>query len=345
MVLPADKGNATVVMNTTDYTDRISTLLEDGTYRKIRNPTARISRNINKLIKASTSIPDNMKERLTVTDPKTPLLYGLPKIHKEGTPLRPIVSAIGSATHPIARLLVQHLQPAVGKTASFIKDSADFINKIQSITLQPEHILVSFDVVSLFTNIPMDEALPTIRPLLPDDLYQLATACISSTYFYWNGQYYEQIRGAAMGSPLSPIIANLYLEKFKQDALSTAKYKPTHYFRYIDDMFATWPHGRMELDNFLHHLNTRHPTINFTMEVEKDNKLPFLDTLITRSTDGKLNHQVYRKPTHTDRYLHASSHHHPAQKRAVIKTLINRAQRISDITHIEQEKTHLLDVL
>ena len=77
------------------------------------------------------------------------------------------------------------------------------------------------------------------------------------------------------------------------------------------------------------------------MEIEKDNKLPFLEVLISRREDGSISHQVYRKQTHTDRYLHADSHHFPPQKIGVINTLVTRALRISDKEHIQEEIDHL----
>ena len=73
------------------------------------------------------------------------------------------------------------------------------------------------------------------------------------------------------------------------------------------------------------------------MEIEENNNISLLDVLITKHGDGSLAHQVYRKPTHTDRYLHANSHHFPSQKLGVINTLITRALRISDKERMEQE--------
>lgn len=118
-----------------------------------------------------------------------------------------------------------------------------------------------------------------------------------------------------MGSPLSPVAANLYMEHFEKMALDTAELKPTVWLRYVDDVWAVWPHGAETLGVFLQHLNSIHENIRFTMEMEVDGSLPFLDVMTTRKPDGTLGHAVYRKPTHTNRYLNAESHHHPAQKR------------------------------
>jgi len=77
------------------------------------------------------------------------------------------------------------------------------------------------------------------------------------------------------------------------------------------------------------------------MNIKENKKLPFLDVLIIKKTDNTLGHQVYRKPTHTDKYLHAESHHHPAQKQSAINLLIHTAFTISDKEHLQTELNHL----
>jgi hypothetical protein len=174
---------------------------------------------------------------------------------------------------------------------------------------------------------------------------QLFKHTLTTTYFLYNGEFYEQTDGVAMGSPLSPVIANFYMEYFEQRALKSAVLQPKCWYRYVDDTFAIWPHGADKLDEFLNHLNNIHPSIKFTMETEEDGKLPFLDILIYKTSTGRLGHHVYRKPTHTGLYLNARSHHHPVQKKAVISSLVNRAFKISDSEHLKQELSHVKDTL
>ncbi|XP_071441730.1 conserved oligomeric Golgi complex subunit 3-like [Hetaerina americana] len=131
-------------------------------------------------------------------------------------------------------------------------------------------------------------------------------------------------QGVPMGSPLSPAIANFFMEDFEEKALRTAKLRPRYFFRYVDDTFIVWPHGPAALNEFLEHMNSVHPNIRFTMEKEDNGQLPFLDILIKKREDGTLSHSVYRKPTHTDLYLNGESHHHPSQKRSVLSTLLHR---------------------
>jgi hypothetical protein len=131
------------------------------------------------------------------------------------------------------------------------------------------------------------------------------------------------------------------LKHFEESAFKDYPYTPTFFKRYVDDSFAVFPHGRDKLDEFLKYLNSIHPSIQFTMEVEENNSLPFLDVLITKRSDGSLSHSTYRKKTHTDRYLHASSHHFPSQLNSVAASLINRSLRLTDDEHKEDEIKNL----
>ena len=133
-------------------------------------------------------------------------------------------------------------------------------------------------------------------------------------WFQWNQSFYEQVEGVVMGSPLSPVVANFFMQKFEEEAIKSSTHQPSVWLRYV-----IWNHGDKELSNFLGHLNSLHPSIQFTMEIDANSSLPFLDVLVTRKENHKLGHTVYRKPTHTDRYK--NSNHHPRQKTCIIKTL------------------------
>ena len=195
-------------------------------------------------------------------------MYGLPKIHKDGTPLRPIVSAIGSPTYGLAKKLAQILTPLAGKTDSYVKNSSDFVQKVKEAGAQEGEKMVSFDVVSLFTKVPVEDALQAIAMLLTKDdtledrtaipvpdICALTSLCLGSTYFMFNDTFFEQVEGAAMGSPLSPVVANLFMEAFEERALESATLKPRLWVRYVDDTFVLWPHGEDELEKFHLHLN------------------------------------------------------------------------------------------
>jgi hypothetical protein len=103
------------------------------------------------------------------------------------------------------------------------------------------------------------------------------------------------------------------MEHFEELALDAAPYKPSLWLWYVDDTFVIWPHGTNQLQGFLGHLNRVRPSIQFTMEIESNNSIPFLDILVIKK-DLMLTTTVYRKPTHTGRYLNFDSNHPPHVK-------------------------------
>ena len=350
VILKADKGNATVVMDKAIYKKKMEVILEDPVYKVTKNdPTVYLEKTTRSYI-LSSNIDKDRKKGLIPREKSSriPRFYGLPKIHKEGVPLRPIVDAAGCPTQPLAGYLASIFQPLSENAKSYVKNATHLVELMQDMSLDPEDILVSFDVVSLFTRIPITEALEVIKEkydYLDEDIFSLAKHCMSNTYFLYDGLFYKQVDGAPMGSPLSPVVANLFMEYFEEMALASSSLKPKCWLRYVDDTFVVWPHGRDTLEEFVAHLNSIHGNIKFIMEVEKDGKLPFLDVLVMRKQDGTLGHTVYRKPTHTNRYLSAFSHHHPAQIRSVAYTLATRSRRIADADNLQNELDTLRDAL
>jgi hypothetical protein len=134
------------------------------------------------------------------------------------------------------------------------------------------------------------------------------------------------------------------MEDYEKAALESASLKLRCWFRYVDDTSVIWQHGPDKLKDFLHHLNSIHQSIQFTMETESEGHLPFLDLNIYRRPDGSLGHKVYRKPTHTNLYLNAKFNHHPSNIQAVISTLIHRARALCDENGLKVELVFLKDV-
>ncbi|KAI8493465.1 hypothetical protein Bbelb_288620 [Branchiostoma belcheri] len=247
---------------------------------------------------------------------------------------------------------------SVPATQSTVQNSADFVNKIKDIQVEKDEVITSYDVCSLFTCIPPKGAVAVVKEFLNADttlgertslsteqICQLLELCLECTYFTYNGQYYHQLHGCAMGSPVSPIVVNLYMEKFEKEALSTfPDTPPANWFRYVDD---TWCRLQKKIaDKFFDHINSIDSNIKFTQETSHDNSLPFLDSNVTVQEDGRLSVDVYRKPTHTDQYLDFNSHHPLEQKPGVIRTLFHRADAI--ITSDEaksKEHSHLKNAL
>ena len=162
-LLPVDKGRVTVVMDKTDYHDKMDALVNDKqTYEELkRDPTPALQRKLNSTLltlKKTNAIDTQRYYRLRCSVPQPPKLYGLPKLHKPGFPMRPIVSFCGSPTYQLSKYLTTILQPLTDKSRRKLQSTEDFINATKTVQIPDDYKLVSFDVKSLFTSIPFQLA-------------------------------------------------------------------------------------------------------------------------------------------------------------------------------------------
>ena len=218
-----------VVLDTEDYIKKSEELLNQPTYKLLSSDPTTKHKNrlisILKSIKTEGGIDNTTYKRLYPTGAGSPKYYGLPKIHKQGVPLRPIVSSRGSATYETAKELAKILKPLVGKSPHHVQNNQDFLDSIKGIKIKPEECIMSYDVSALFTSIPIEPAIKIIEQQLKEDkdlhsrtnmkihhIISLLRFCLSNSYFSFQGRFYQQTQGEAMGSPNSPVVANLFME-------------------------------------------------------------------------------------------------------------------------------------
>ena len=162
-----------VVMDRKDYIDKATNLLAQPAYRTIdRDPTNKLKTKlitILRRIKRESGLEDSIYKHMYPIRCTSPKFYGLPKIHKTYTPLRPIVSSRGSVTNGVVKVLAKILKPLVGKSPHHVQSTKDFVDKVSKVTLQPGECLCSYDVTALFTSVPVNPALYIIQDLLEQD--------------------------------------------------------------------------------------------------------------------------------------------------------------------------------
>ena len=163
MVLTLDKGVALVVMDTEDYKKKAEELLSQNTYRAITSdPTMRLKNKMINMLKSTKTkggMSEDLYKWLYPTGTGSPKFYGLPKIHKQGMPLRPIVSSIGTVTYQTSKEVARILKPLVGRSPHHVKNTQDFIDQIKAIHLGKDQIMMSYDVKELFTSVPINKAI------------------------------------------------------------------------------------------------------------------------------------------------------------------------------------------
>ena len=359
VILPADKGRVTVVMDKTEYFDKMDSLVNDKrTYEELTvNPAPKLQKGLNaKLLelKKRDLLSYNLYHRLRCSAPQSPKLYGLPKLHKPQTPMRPIVSFCGSPTYQLSKHLAKTLKPLTDASDHKLQSTENFIDAIKTVQIPNNHRLVSFDVKSLFTSIPLQLALDctgtllqetaddTPLPLPNDKIMDLLKLCLESTFFQYNGRHYKQLHGTAMGSPVSVVVAEIVVQHIEKRALATYDQTLHFWFRYVDDTITILQTD--DIDVFHGHHNRQNSDIQFTRELEDNGKIPFLDCLVSRD-DTRLRTTVYRKPTHTDRLLDQSSYNPTSHRATTVRTLTRRAQIICDSTDsLRDENEHLRQI-
>lgn len=283
-------------------------------------------------------------------NPLVPRIYGLPKIHKPGNKLRPIISNINAPAYKLAKWILSEFKSLPQPKGLDIKNSFEFIDKIANIKLKNDDILVSFDVVSLYPNVPIPEALKYIDDWLDscnisDEkavLYSNITKlCMEQNQFSFNNDFYRLTHGTSMGNPLSCFISNTFMGILETN-LKEKGLLPKTWFRYVDDVFSIVK--RNEIQNLLEILNSQYPTIQFTVEIEsEDHQLPFLDLLLTRSGQ-KIDVNVFRKSTTTDRYITIDSFSPIQHKMASFNSMVYRMCKlplsaknfITELNHIKK---------
>ena len=274
------------------------------------------------------------------------------KVHKQGHPLRPVVSMVGTSAYGLAKYLDKVIKPFIPSTY-MVSSTSSFIEKVKNFVFGNNDVLVSFDVVSLFTNVPLSETIDLItnyiysssnqsKPPFTKRVFKNLLKLATGGYFAYNGKLYTQTDGVMMGSPLGPTLANFFLAHLESTLLSRDDLvKPKLYLRYVDDIFAVF-----SCDNFMPFfdaLNQLHPNIKFTFELG-NSSIAFLDTYISVA-DGQFTSNVYRKVTNTNVLLNALAVCPEEWKRGIIYCFLHRAWTVCSSRHLfNLEVSKLIDI-
>ncbi|BHF80575.1 hypothetical protein SprV_0702370300 [Sparganum proliferum] len=322
VVLPADKGRSTVVLDKTDYIKKANSLLDNrqAYLRCDVEPMRKLLSQLDKTLaemQANKVISKSVRLAVKPTNAAAPGFYGLPKVHKVDVPLRPIVSLRGAPTFNLAKWLFRHLRPLTSGATTTVCSATQFLERLRGTRLTADEDL-AIETLSELLEREHDE---TDESVERRHLVQPLKFCLK-TYFTFEGTMYEQIKGTPMGSPLSGFIAEAVLQKLESLVFTTRR--PKFWTRYVDDTFFIIKRGMIE--EFHSVLNSVFPDIQFTMEAENNNQLPFLDVLVHRKPKGHIKTTVYRKATNTRQILSYHSKHPLCHKRSCVRTLYSRAE-------------------
>uniref|UniRef100_A0A1I8HME7 Bromo domain-containing protein n=1 Tax=Macrostomum lignano TaxID=282301 RepID=A0A1I8HME7_9PLAT len=373
VIKPADKGSQLVILDRQDYVRECLRQLDDPAfYRPLNEPINRFT--AQRIRAVFQSLLDRRlidKRQFTAFCPKeefrTRRFYILPKIHKpaESWPLgdippgRPIVSDVDSESYASGRFIDSFLQPIVIQLPSFIRDTDHFQAAIRDITCpaRGETFLFTMDVASLYTNIPTAAGLECVQRAFrehpdarrPDaSLLSLLKLNLERNDFEFDGKFFLQVKGTAMGKSFAPSYSNIYMGYWEQRGLELSPQKPALWLRYIDDIFGVWHGTRDELVRFHELLDGLDPNIRLQLSYSST-EVNFLDTTVFWDREGdvkRLATKVYFKPTDSRTLIHRDSFHPKRTFRGVVKSqLLRYARRCSLMADFDAACTGLFSSL
>ena len=339
--MKADKGKSIVILDKSDDDQRMLNSLQDGPFEKVKIdkrwkdgvPLNMLCRNVDNCLKQLVQNKDFNQftsSSLRVHNPKLPVIYGLPKIHKPGNQMRIISSTLYEPTSKVSDFVLKKFRQLDYKSSFSVNNSIEFCEKLRNVKIDSDEVLVSFDVKGLFPSIMKQHVITEVEAFLSSqilddnerDIYiELIKLVLSQNYSTFRDQTYQQTDGLAIGNKLSPMLSELFMRRFEND-IKELDWFPKIWLRYVDDVFAVVK--KDEMDKIFWNLNsTKYSNIQFTIEEEVDRKLPFLDILITRE-EGKLRFSIFRKPTDSPLFISATSFHSMQHKHASLNFLIHR---------------------
>lgn len=221
------------------------------------------------------------------------------------------MSDCGSESYGVAEFITWYLGPLSTRHTSYVRDMYDFLEKVQAIRINPDASLFSMNVESLYTNIEMERGLEAVRRCLrryPEEgrpnesILRLLELSLVRNDFEFNGRYFLQVKGMAMGKRFAPAYANIYMADWEESVFSKCKFRWTHYWRYLDNVWGVWEGTEGDFREFVDTLNGHHPSICVKVKKNKD-RINFLDTTIFKGLgfqdSGRLDSKVYFKSTDT----------------------------------------------
>jgi hypothetical protein len=253
---------------------------------------------------------------MTAKDKKPGKFYQLFKIHKKFKepnlpPGKPIISGCGSITENISLYVNHHAKDLVPEIPSYLQDTPHFLRELETLknTVIPQNSFpISVDVVGLYTNIPHNEGIESLKRALntrktkevsTDFLVKLLSFVLKHNIFEFNGKYYQQQIGTAMGTRVAPTMANIFMASIDNLIQSTSVTENLNYIhfykRFIDDIFIIWTGSEEDLKLFMSKINDVHKSIKFTCDYDLSKRsTTFLDTTISL-IDNELNSDLYKK--------------------------------------------------
>lgn len=344
---PTDKNLGLAILDTSWYNGEITRQLSDtATYKEVQpdeihEVTQEVQNDIEHLITTKRSLfSEQVRKFLTVkTDTSSiqvPRIYILPKVHKPKLTGRPIVPSHSWCTTALSRWLDDELQSLLPHLTTVTKDSKSLVNTLENLTINhPNCILITADVQSLYTEIPTSDGLKLMKSFLQMTMsdsqkrmlfLRALELILTKNYTEFNGKFFHQIKGTAMGTPCAPVYANIFLFMLEGPTLKKLQETPLIYKRFLDDILSIVKDSSL-VQEFVQSLNDMHPNIKLDFSINAE-RAEFLDLVIYKGKrfreKGILDLKVHQKVMNMYLYIPYSSYHTSHMKSGFITTELIR---------------------
>ena len=371
-IIKSDKGNTIVITYLDTYHTKIQEFINTNNFTRIASdPTKKFQKELRQAVnKCSHIIPTSTKHRYVMLHPTSPQIRGLIKVHKPETPIRPVINWTNAPAYRLAQKIVSFINTHLPLPYAFnVKNTTHLINDLKEIAWNKNLHVASFDISNMYTNIPTDH-IPTIIHRLcnhhnidthtQSELLHLCQLILTQNYFNFRSVTYIQTSGLAMGAPTSSLFSEVFLQFLEATKLFVilVRHHIIGYFRYVDDILLVYDSSMTNIHHVLDQFNDATPTLTFTIELEKDNILNFLDISILQC-QNTLEFKIFRKHTATDVIIPSTSNHPREHKEAAIRYLLHRCHTypiseqyrqvelntIYHILHANQYSPHIAKIL
>ena len=353
VVVKSDKVNSTVVMDKNDYFRRSEMFLESSLFEVTENFNMKKFNSLLYYLKKEKklgNLSDSDYDKMKPEGDKDPVAYFLPKMHKEDSrsnlKMRPIVSMIHSFNYKLSQFLSDLIRASMLPDNQYVvKDVYQFVDRLKTIKISGEEMMVTFDIESLYPSIPLKEVCDKIVECLAkksqisrESLVKLLGFCTNEYCFKFGDRYFKQVNGVSMGTPIAPVVSEVFLEEI--DRKISQIQSVNCYFRYVDDCFAIVK--RSDFDEIVKTMNGLHKNLRFTSEVEKENKCHFLDATIERIED-EFRTYVFRKPTKPMVVARYECNQPFTVKRNTVKNMVIRAKKICSTNELFTSELQVIE--
>ena len=347
ITIKADKGNTVIIMEKAEYINKVEKFIINGPYKEITHDlTNKFQAQTKKMMKNISFLSEWQKKQKLESNPQAPKFKCQLKIHKEGMPLRPIVSFISSPMYRMSQEISKIIKTSYEKKQTYnVENSREVIEKLRKIKITENTKLMSLDVKDMYTNIPIIDTMKLIKENnltnieYKEEIIECLRICLQQNYFRFNNKFYIQKEGLPMGSPLSPIIAEIFMNDFENKIIEefNRNKKINTWIRYVDDILILWEGSTEEFKNFTDEINKINKEIKFQEEIG-GSEINFLDLNI-KINNLKLEFNIYRKGTYTDLIIPADSYHPINHKMAALNSFCHRA-----VKYLEKEECKNIEI-